>query len=124
MTEELSRPGDGAAVGARGDRRQVTVLFADLVGYTPLAEALGEEALFEVIRPITERMIGCVKDLDGTVQDLTVRSFGVVRASDTPAIKITIEPSQPLLARQSGNFRPWRVSQHRSTQQLRKLCAQ
>ena len=31
-------------------------------------------------------------DADGVVQDLTVRSFGVVRATDTPPISVVIEP--------------------------------
>ena len=30
-------------------------------------------------------------DADGEVQDLTIRSFGIVRAVDTPRIDITIE---------------------------------
>jgi xanthine dehydrogenase small subunit len=32
-------------------------------------------------------------DADGTVHDLTIRSFGIVRATDTPPIDVTIEPS-------------------------------
>jgi CO/xanthine dehydrogenase Mo-binding subunit len=32
-------------------------------------------------------------DDDGIVHDLTVRSFGVVRAQDTPPIEVTIDPS-------------------------------
>ena len=39
-----------------GQRRQVTVLFADIVGYTPIAERIGEEATFELIQEITARM--------------------------------------------------------------------
>jgi class 3 adenylate cyclase len=69
-TEPEKRSRD-AIVGAEGDRRQVTILFADLVGYTPLAENHGEETLYRIIRPITERMIACVDRFGGTVQDLT-----------------------------------------------------
>lgn len=36
---------------------------------------------------------GLVVDEDGVVHDLTVRSFGVLRAVDTPPIHVTIEPS-------------------------------
>lgn len=40
-----------------------------------------------------------VVDDEGTVHDLTIRSFGIVRAVDTPPIEITIEPSEgPALA--------------------------
>jgi CO/xanthine dehydrogenase Mo-binding subunit len=31
-------------------------------------------------------------DEQGTVHDLTVRSFGIVRAADTPPIEVVIEP--------------------------------
>ena len=58
-------------VGEDGDRRQITVLFVDLVEYTPLAEAVGEETLYRIIRPITEQMVACVERHGGTVQDLT-----------------------------------------------------
>lgn len=30
---------------------------------------------------------------DGTIHDLTIRSFGILRAVDTPGIRVTIEPS-------------------------------
>jgi CO/xanthine dehydrogenase Mo-binding subunit len=32
-------------------------------------------------------------DADGTPQDLTIRSFGVLRARETPPVEVTIEPS-------------------------------
>ncbi|MDP6699820.1 MAG: adenylate/guanylate cyclase domain-containing protein [Candidatus Latescibacteria bacterium] len=53
------------------ERRQITVLFVDMVGYTPLAERLGEEALYQLIRPITEQMMQAVENNRGTVHDLT-----------------------------------------------------
>jgi len=33
-------------------------------------------------------------DADGTIDDLTIRSFGVVRAADTPTIEVNIVPSE------------------------------
>jgi aerobic-type carbon monoxide dehydrogenase small subunit (CoxS/CutS family) len=39
------------------------------------------------------RSEGIAVDDDGAVQDLTIRSFGVLRAVDTPPIHVTIEPS-------------------------------
>lgn len=40
-----------------------------------------------------------VVDADGTVHDLTIRSFGIVRAVDTPSIEVTVEPGTgPALA--------------------------
>jgi hypothetical protein len=35
---------------------------------------------------------GLAVDADGTVHDLTIRSFGIVRAADTPVIEVDIEP--------------------------------
>ena len=54
-----------------GERRQITVLFADMVEYTPLAERLGEEALYQLIRPVIEQMMAAVEGQQGTIQDLT-----------------------------------------------------
>jgi CO/xanthine dehydrogenase Mo-binding subunit len=34
---------------------------------------------------------GIADDDDGVVHDLTIRSFGILRAVDTPAIEVTIE---------------------------------
>ncbi len=39
------------------------------------------------------RSEGVAVDHDGTVHDLTIRSFGVLRAVDTPRIHVTVEPS-------------------------------
>jgi xanthine dehydrogenase small subunit len=36
---------------------------------------------------------GIAVDADGTVHDLTIRSFGVLRAVDTPAIEVEVTPS-------------------------------
>ncbi len=38
-----------------GERKQVTVLFADLVNYTTLSAQLGEEALFALMDELYER---------------------------------------------------------------------
>ena len=54
-----------------GERRQVTALFADIQGYTPLSEAMGEEATFNVMERIYECMITAVLGEEGSVQELT-----------------------------------------------------
>ena len=59
----------GAALD--GQRRQVTVLFADLVGYTPLAERLDEEAVYQLMQSVLKPMIDAVHIQAGTVQELT-----------------------------------------------------
>lgn len=54
-----------------GERKLVTVLFADLVGYTTLSEQLGEEALFAVMDELYEAFIRDVHRYEGTVNELT-----------------------------------------------------
>ena len=61
----------GARSVLEGQRRQVTVLFTDIVGYTPLAESLGEEAVYQLMQRVFEQMIDPVHGHEGTVQDLT-----------------------------------------------------
>ena len=54
-----------------GERKQVTVLFADMKGYTPLAETLGEEGVYRVMERVYQVMITAVHAQEGTVQELT-----------------------------------------------------
>ena len=54
-----------------GERKLVTVLFADIVGYTTLSEQLGEEALFAFMDKLYERLIHEIHRYEGTVNELT-----------------------------------------------------
>ena len=54
----------------REERRVVTVMFADLVGSTSLAERLDPEELKLVVNDVVGRMIGAVEAFGGTVKDL------------------------------------------------------
>ena len=54
-----------------GERKLVTVLFADIVGYTTLSEQLGEEALFALMDKLYERLIHEIHRYEGTVNELT-----------------------------------------------------
>ena len=72
-----------------GERRQVTVLFADMVGFTAISERLGEEGTFALIQPIYELMAGAVQEQGGSVKDFTgdgiMALFGVPDAlEDAP----------------------------------------
>ncbi|MGY3440926.1 ATP-binding protein [Bradyrhizobium sp. USDA 4473] len=53
------------------ERRHVTVLFADMVGFTSISERLGEEGTFTLIHPIYELMANVVKEQGGSVKDFT-----------------------------------------------------
>jgi CO/xanthine dehydrogenase Mo-binding subunit len=70
---------DGIQVSVRcGDPLDETVLRSYCVGAAHMAWSW-----------ITSESLSV--DADGIVQDLTVRSFGVVRATDTPPISVVIE---------------------------------
>lgn len=71
LTPQLSEKILAARGRIEGERRQVTALFADIQGYTPLSEALGEEATFKVMDRIYECMISAVVEEEGIVQELT-----------------------------------------------------
>lgn len=74
---------------APGERRQITVLFADMAGYTAIAERLGEEGAYELIQPIYTIMADAIRELNGIVKDFTgdgiMALFGVPAAlEDAP----------------------------------------
>jgi class 3 adenylate cyclase len=54
-----------------GERRQVTVLFCDLAGYTPLVEKIGSEQAYVLMERLYEILIDKVYELEGTVNELT-----------------------------------------------------
>ncbi|MDA8156670.1 MAG: AAA family ATPase [Actinomycetota bacterium] len=56
---------------AEGQRRQVTAMFVDIKGYTPLSEQLGEEGIFHLMERIYGIMIAAVHEEGGAVQSLT-----------------------------------------------------
>jgi class 3 adenylate cyclase len=67
---EIASPPTAPAAPS-GERRQVTVLFADMVGFTAISERLGEEGTFALIQPIYELMAGAVREQGGSVKDFT-----------------------------------------------------
>ena len=72
-----------------GERKHVTVLFADLVGFTAISEQLGEEATFNLIQPIYDLMASAVREEGGLVSEFAgdgiMALFGVPNAlEDAP----------------------------------------
>ncbi|HSH07484.1 MAG TPA: AAA family ATPase, partial [Burkholderiales bacterium] len=65
-----SAPAARAFGEGEGERRQVTVLFADMEGYTTLAEKLGEEGTYTLMQPVLQRMVETIHAHGGTTQDL------------------------------------------------------
>jgi class 3 adenylate cyclase/tetratricopeptide (TPR) repeat protein len=54
-----------------GERKQVTVLFCDMFGFTPLVELLGPEEAYHVMDQVYEILIHKVHDYGGTVNEMT-----------------------------------------------------
>src|SRR5215831_21077857 len=53
------------------ERRQVTVLFADMVGFTSFSERSGEEAAYTLMRSLSKVMNEAVREQGGVVQGFT-----------------------------------------------------
>ena len=53
------------------ERRQVTVLFTDMVGFTSFSERAGEEAAFTLMRSLSRLMDDAVREQGGVVQSFT-----------------------------------------------------
>ena len=67
VTQEANRsPFDGSDVGA-GERRQLTVMFCDLVGSAPLAEQGDPEELREIMRAYQRVCVTVITKFDGHV---------------------------------------------------------
>ncbi|UCF83745.1 MAG: alpha/beta fold hydrolase [Desulfobacteraceae bacterium] len=54
-----------------GERKQVTVMFCDLEGFTQLAERLGPEGAYTIMDQVYEILIHKVHDYEGTVNEMT-----------------------------------------------------
>ena len=53
------------------ERRQVTVLFPDMVGFTSFSERSGEEAAYTLMRSLSKLMDDAVREQGGVVQGFT-----------------------------------------------------
>jgi len=54
-----------------GERKQVTVMFCDMEGYTHLTERLGPEEAYSIMDQVYEILIHKVHDYEGTVNEMT-----------------------------------------------------
>jgi class 3 adenylate cyclase len=72
-----------------GERKQVTVMFADMEGFTSLSERLGPEKAYTIMDQVYEILIHKVHDYEGTVNEMTgdgiVALFGApIALEDAP----------------------------------------
>jgi class 3 adenylate cyclase/tetratricopeptide (TPR) repeat protein len=74
-------PSPGLPPAATVERRQVTVLFVDLSGYTRLTTTLGDEVTHKLVQRFYERVTGIVQSYSGTVErhigDAVMAVFGL-----------------------------------------------
>jgi class 3 adenylate cyclase len=71
MTETTASDEQERTSALSGQRRQVTVLFADMAGYTALAEKLGEEQTYLLMQQVHKGLSEAVHAHEGTVQEMT-----------------------------------------------------
>jgi len=72
-----------------GERKQVTVLFCDMEGFTAFSERLGPEEAYSIMDQVYEILIHKVHDFEGTVNEMTgdgiVALFGApIALEDAP----------------------------------------
>jgi class 3 adenylate cyclase len=99
-----------------GQRRQATVLFADMASFTPTAERLGEEQTFLLVRRVLGAMTEAVRAHDGMVSELLgdgiLAIFGAPIAQESApveACKAAGEITERLLALEDGLDREFGV---------------
>ena len=75
----------------RAERRQVSVLFADMVGFTATVERLGEETALPFVRAVHERLTRAVRDHGGSVRsfagDGIMAVFGIPDSTEEDALR-------------------------------------
>jgi hypothetical protein len=54
-----------------GERKQVTVMFCDMVDFTALSEQIGPEEAYSIMDQVHEILIHKVHDYEGTVNEMT-----------------------------------------------------
>ncbi|HLH47920.1 MAG TPA: adenylate/guanylate cyclase domain-containing protein [Roseiarcus sp.] len=79
------------ALPAAAERRQVTILFADLSGFTPLAQSLDPEQVRELVGRFTALVDGVIVGYGGTVDkhigDAVMALFGAPKAHDDDPLR-------------------------------------
>jgi adenylate cyclase len=87
---------DPAQIAVTGDRREVTVLFCDIRGFTSMAETLAPEAVVELLNSFYELMIDITFKHDGTLDKFL--GDGVMAVFGAPLYR----PDHALMAARTG----------------------
>lgn len=88
VVEELLDTSEGLKLG--GEVREVTIMFSDLRGFTPLCEQLAPDTLIAVLNSYLSRMSNIIGEYKGTINefigDAILTFFGApVKHGDSPA---------------------------------------
>jgi len=85
MTEPSNeRESESSKVSSvEAERRQITVLFSDIVDFTPMAEKLGDEEIYELIRRLTAEQETIIHSHGGIIQDFS--GDGIMAVFGAPA---------------------------------------
>ena len=88
------------------ERRKVTVLFTDMVGFTTYSERSGEEAAYTLMRSLSKLMGEGVREQGGIVQGFTgdgiMAVFGApVAFEDAPLRGMSCGPRDPATSQRS-----------------------
>ena len=108
-TTSMSAPGLDSGVSSEAERRQVTVLFCDLVGSTALSGAIDPEPLGTLIRRYQDAAAGAIGRFGGFVAkfmgDGVLAYFGFPRAFEDAAER-AVRAAIGILAEVGGIVRP------------------
>lgn len=103
--QDRASPDATARAGLAGERRQVTVLFSDIVGYTELSRQLGAEETHALLNRYFETVDGIVEGFGGSIDkhmgDNVMAVFGAPIAHDDDplrAVRAALEIHERLAA--------------------------
>ncbi|HEU4425376.1 MAG TPA: adenylate/guanylate cyclase domain-containing protein [Pilimelia sp.] len=72
--DNLARP----AAASELERRYLAVLFADITGFTRLVESVDPETVYEVVRPLMDKLVRLVRAHGGEIQQILGDGFMAV----------------------------------------------
>jgi class 3 adenylate cyclase/tetratricopeptide (TPR) repeat protein len=91
LGSQPARPLQPLGTSAIGERRQVTILFADLCGFTALSRSLDPEEIRDVVSRFTTLVDGIVVNYGGSIDkhigDAVMALFGAPRAHDDDPLR-------------------------------------
>ena len=109
----------------RGERREVSILFADVVNFTQLSVSLDAEAVFNLLNGLLGRMVECIHRYDGMVDkfvgDGLMAVFGAPVAHENDpelAVRAALD-----MQRAAGPDPGWRATADSHRYQQRPGCS-